>query len=447
MEPIEKNVVPRMMPHDKVAEAAVLGGILMEASIVTIVSEIIPNGSYFFEPAYGAIYDAMLSLARENRGIDPITISARMMEQGASAEVADEEFIGALIDNIYATSGHAKHYATIVAEKATLRTLIKVTEEITREAYLGKDSLNELLGNAEKKVFDVVQKRNIGEITPVAEVVMNTLNTIEKASRTSGDVTGLATGFRDLDMKTAGLHPGNLVIIAARPAMGKTSFVLSLAQHVAVKQRKCVAIFSLEMSKEEMMNRVLSMDSHIDSQKFKKGDLNDNDWGVLVESGNRISNTKLFLDDRSSTVPEIRSICRKLRIEQKLDLIIIDYLQLMNGKGRDSRQQEISEISRSLKLMAKELGVPVIALSQLSRSLESRPDKRPLLSDLRESGAIEQDADMVMFIYRDEVYHPDKDDNKNKAELIIAKQRSGPIGTVNLTWIPSRTQFESVARL
>ncbi|MCQ2520871.1 MAG: replicative DNA helicase [Lachnospiraceae bacterium] len=442
----EENAFKRIMPHDSQAEQSVLGGILIDPSMITVVSEVLADGSLFYNPAYGAAYDAMLSLFKENRAIDPVTLADRMREGKAPEEVASSEFMNALLFNT-PTSAHVKHYAEIVAEKATLRALIKVTEDITKDAYIGKENVNDLLENTEKKVFNIVQRRNTGEIEPVANIVVDALENIEKAAKTSGDVTGLPTGFRDLDMKTAGLHEGNLVIIAARPAMGKTSFVLSLTHHVAVRQHKCVAMFSLEMSKVELMNRLLSMDSHLDSQKFKKGDLNDGDWGTLVESGTRVSKAKLFLDDRSTTVPEMRSICRKLKIEQGLDLIVIDYLQLMTGGGRDSRQQEVSEISRNLKLMAKELGVPVIALSQLSRSLESRPDKRPMLSDLRESGAIEQDADMVMFIYRDEVYHPDKDDNKNKAELIIAKQRSGPIGTVNLTWIPSRTQFESVARM
>ncbi|HOO80011.1 MAG TPA: replicative DNA helicase, partial [Lachnospiraceae bacterium] len=426
-------------------EQSVIGGMIIDPQIINLISEIIPEGSCFYNRSYGAVYDAMLELHKQGRAVDIVTLQDRLREKEVPQDVASLEFIRDLIASV-PTSANTKHYASIVAEKSTLRDLIKVTEDITRECYQAKENLTDILEDTEKKVFQIVQKRNVGEITPIDQVVMESLEIIEKAAQTTGDVTGLATGFIDLDHKTAGLQPGNLVLIAARPAMGKTSFVLSLAKNVILNLRKPIVMFSLEMSKTELVNRLLSMDSKVDSQKFKTGQLTEGDWESLIESGGNIGNSQLILDDTATTIGEIRSKCRKLKLEKDIQLVIIDYLQLMNGNGRtDSRQQEISEISRALKLMAKELKVPVIALSQLSRQVEGRPDHRPMLSDLRESGAIEQDADVVLFIYRDEVYNPDTD-RKNIAEIIISKQRSGPIGTVELAWLPEYTQFGNLAR-
>ncbi|MBE5895403.1 MAG: replicative DNA helicase [Lachnospiraceae bacterium] len=438
-------VIKRIMPHSTEAEQSVIGGIGIDPQSISMVSEIIPDAEMFYNRSYGAIYEAMLELHKEGTGIDPVTLQNKLKEKDVPPEVSDLKFLRELIISS-PTSAHVKYYANIVAEKATLRELIKVTEKISADCYQGKDNLTDLLEETEKKVFKIVQRRNVGELTPIDQVVMESLEMIEKAAKTTGDVTGLATGFIDLDHKTAGLQPGNLVLIAARPAMGKTSFVLSLARNVIINLKKPIAMFSLEMSKAELVNRLLSMDSKVDSQKFKTGQLTEGDWESLIESGGNIGNAPLYLDDMSTTIGEIRSKCRKLKLEKDIQLVIIDYLQLMNGSGKtDSRQQEISEISRALKLMAKELKVPVIALSQLSRQVEGRPDHRPMLSDLRESGAIEQDADVVLFIYRDEVYHPDTD-KKCIAEIIIAKQRSGPIGTVELAWLPEYTQFGNLAK-
>lgn len=441
----EENVIKRIMPHSVVAEQCVVGGLFIDPQAINIVSEILMDGSLFFTKSYGAVYDAMLALNKEGRAIDFVTVQEKLKENNMPSEISDLDFVRDLITAV-PTSANTKYYADMVAEKATLRELIKVTEGIANDCYQGKESLTELLEETEKKVFKIVQRRNVGEMTPIDQVVMESLGMIEKAARTTGDVTGLPSGFIDLDHRTAGFQPGNLVLIAARPAMGKTSFVLSLAKNVIINQHKPLVMFSLEMSKAELVNRLLSMDSRVDSQKFKTGQLNDADWESLIESGGNIGNSKLFLDDTSTTIGEIRTKCRKLKLEQDIQLVIIDYLQLMNGSGRsDSRQQEISEISRALKLLAKELQIPVIALSQLSRQVEQRPDHRPMLSDLRESGAIEQDADVVLFIYRDEVYHADTE-KKNVAEIIIAKQRSGPIGTVELTWLAEYTQFANMAR-
>ena len=323
-------------------------------------------------------------------------------------------------------------------EKSMLRKLIKLNEEIENMCYLGRDSLEAVLETTEKRVFELVQKRNTGDYVPIKQVVLNALDKIEKSSKTKGTVTGIPTGFIDLDYKTSGLQPSDLILVAARPSMGKTAFVLNIAQHVAFRSNKTVAIFSLEMSKEQVA-----------AQLLRTGNLKDSDWEKLIEGAGVIGKSKMIIDDTPGiSISELRSKCRKFKLEQGLDLIIIDYLQLMTGRvgGRaESRQQEISDISRSLKGLARELNVPVIALSQLSRAVEQRPDHRPMMSDLRESGAIEQDADVVMFIYRDDYYNKDTD-MKNIAEIIIAKQRNGPIGTVNLAWLPNYTKFANATR-
>ena len=299
--------------------------------------------------------------------------------------------------------------------------------------------------DTEKRVFQLVQKRNTGDFVPIRQVVMNAMDKIEISAKNRGSVTGIPTGFTDLDYRTAGMQPSDLVLIAARPSMGKTAFVLNIAQHVAFKQNKCVAIFSLEMSKEQLVNRMFSLESSVDAQKLRTGQLNDQEWERLIESAGVIGRSNLIIDDTPGiSISELRSKCRKFKLEHGLSMIIIDYLQLMSGSGRsDSRQQEISDISRSLKSVARELGVPVLALSQLSRAVEQRPDHRPMLSDLRESGAIEQDADVVMFIYRDDYYNHDSE-KKGVSEIIIAKQRNGPIGTVELAWLPEYTKFANL---
>ncbi len=304
-----------------------------------------------------------------------------------------------------------------------------------------------ILEEAEKKLFNVLQRRSSDEFVPIQQVVLNAVNNIEKASKLKGSVTGIPTGFVDLDYKTSGMHASDLVLIAARPSMGKTAFVLNIAQYMAFRKDVTVAIFSLEMSKEQLVNRLLAMESHVDSQNMRTGNLKDEDWTKLVEGADIIGRSNLIIDDTPGiSIAELRSKCRKYKLEHNLGIVMIDYLQLMTGSGRsDSRQQEISDISRSLKALARELSVPVIALSQLSRAVEQRPDHRPMLSDLRESGAIEQDADVVMFIYRDDYYHKDTE-KKDIAEIIIAKQRNGPIGTVELVWLPRYTQFVNMKK-
>ena len=334
-----------------------------------------------------------------------------------------------------------------MSEKSTLRKLIKINEEIENICYLGKDKLENILEETEKKVFHLIQNRSEGDFVPIKDVVIRALERIEKAAKTKGSVTGISTGFYDLDYKTSGLQPSDFILIGARPAMGKTALVLNLADNIAIKNNITTAIFSLEMSKEQLINRMFSMESRVDAQNIRSGELSDSDWERLIESAGIIGKSNLIIDDTPGiNMAELRSKCRRYKLEHNLGLIIIDYLQLMSGNGRsDNRQQEISEISRSLKALAREINIPVIAISQVNRACESRPDKRPIMSDLRESGSIEQDADMVMFLYRDDYYNKDSE-NKGIAELIIAKQRNGPIGTVNLLWLPNLTRFVNLER-
>ena len=384
---------------------------------------------------------------RENRSIwSPCRTAC--VKKDVPPEISSMEFVRDLL-NAVPTSANVRHYANIVSEKAVLRRLIKLTEEIENDCYLNKEPVEVIMEETEKKMFQLLGQRNSGDFMPIRQVVINTLENIERASKTKGNVTGIPTGFTDLDYKTSGLQNSDFILIAARPSMGKTAFVLNIAQYMAFKKDKAVAIFSLEMSREQLMNRLLSMESKVDSQHLRTGNLKDDEWSKLIESAGMIGESRLMIDDTPGiSIGEMRSKCRKYKLEHGLDIIIIDYLQLMSGSGKsssESRQQEISDISRSLKALARELNVPVVALSQLSRAVEQRTDHRPMLSDLRESGAIEQDADVVMFIYRDDYYNKDSE-NKGIAEIIIAKQRNGPIGTVNLVWLPDYTKFANAER-
>ncbi len=439
---MDEALIKRVLPHSIEAEQAVVGSMLMDKEAVLTSSEIIA-GEDFYQSAYGVIFDTIVEIYNEGKPVDLVTLQTRLKEKDVPAEISSLEFVRDLVTAV-PTSANVKYYAEIVAEKAMLRRLIKLNDEISSMCYLGKESMEAVLETTEKKVFELVQKRNTGDFVPIKDVVLNALEKIELASKTSGSVTGIPTGFLDLDYKMAGLQPSDLILVAARPSMGKTAFVLNIAQHVAFKAKKAVAIFSLEMSKEQLVNRLFALEGQVDSQALRTGNLKDEEWEKLIESAGIIGKSKLIIDDTPGiSISELRSKCRKFKLEHGLDLIIIDYLQLMTGRvgGRsESRQQEISDISRSLKGLARELNVPVIALSQLSRAVEQRPDHRPMLSDLRESGAIEQDADVVMFIYRDDYYNKDTE-LKNVAEIIIAKQRNGSIGTVNLTWLPNYTKF------
>lgn len=442
---MDEIAIKRILPHSVEAEQAVIGSMIMDRDAITVAGEII-MGEDFYNRQYGILFETMVELNDKGCPVDLVTLQDKLKEKDVPPEVSSLEFVRDLLGMV-TTSANIKYYANIVAEKSTLRRLIKLNEEIANTCYVGKESLENILEDTEKRVFQLVQKRNTEDFTPIRQVVMNAMDRIEAASRQKGAVTGIATGFLDLDYRTAGLQPSDLILIAARPSMGKTAFVLNIAQHVAFKLNLTVAIFSLEMSKEQLVNRLFSLQSSVDAQNLRTGQLNDEEWEKLIESAGVIGRSNLFIDDTPGiSIAELRTKCRKLKLEHNLSIIIIDYLQLMSGGGRsESRQQEISEISRSLKGLARELHVPVVALSQLSRAVEQRPDRRPLMSDLRESGAIEQDADVVMFIYRDDYYNHDTE-KKDIAEIIIGKQRNGPIGTVELAWLPRYTRFANLEK-
>ena len=444
---MDDALIKRVLPHSVEAEQSVIGSMLMDREAIIAASEII-TADDFYQHQYGVMFEAMVELFNENRPVDLITLQNRLKEKDVPPEVSSLDFVRDIITTV-PTSANVKSYANIVREKAVLRRLIKVNEDIANTCYAGKEPLETILATTEKTVLDLLQSRNSGDFVPIRQVAMNVLEKIEEASKNQGTVTGIPTGFIDLDYKTSGLQPSDFILIAARPSMGKTAFVLNLVDHIAVKKGLPCMVFSLEMSKEQLVNRMLAMESNVDSQKLRTGTLSDSDWDAVVEGIGVIGNSKLIIDDTPGiSIMELRSRCRKMKLEYGLSVVIIDYLQLMSGSGKgggDNRQQEISEISRSLKALARELSAPVIALSQLSRACETRQDHRPMLSDLRESGAIEQDADVVMFLYRDDYYNKDTD-MPNIAEVIIAKQRNGPIGTVNLVWRPEFTKFANMAK-
>ncbi len=443
---MEEALIKRVLPHSIEGEQSVIGSMLMDREAIITASEII-SAEDFYQHQYGIMFEAMIELFNEGKPVDLVTLQNRLKEKDVPPEISSLEFVRDIITTV-PTSANVKSYANIVREKAVLRKLIKTNEDIANTCYLGRESLDVILADTEKRIFDLLQSRDSREFVPIRQVALDVLEKIEKASKTKETVTGVPTGFIDLDYKTSGFQPSDLILLAARPSMGKTAFVLNVVDHVAVKKRIPCMVFSLEMSKEQLVNRMLSMESNVDTQKLRTGTLTDSDWDAVVEGVGIIGNYSLIIDDTPGiSISELRSKCRKMKLEQGLGMIIIDYLQLMTGSGKtsDNRQQEISEISRSLKALARELKAPVVALSQLSRACESRADHRPMLSDLRESGAIEQDADVVMFLYRDDYYNKDSE-MKDIAEVIIAKQRNGPIGTVNLVWMPQYTKFANATR-
>lgn len=443
---MEETLIKRVMPNSLEAEQSVIGSMIMDQDAIVTAMEILLQED-FYHKQYGILFDAMIELYSSGQPVDLVTLQNKLKEKDVPQEVSSLEFVGELVRAV-PTSANVKYYCNIVKENSMKRKLIRVTEEIENECYAGKESLESVLDKTEHDIFALLSSRTGGDYVPIRQVVMNALEKIEKASQQDGNVTGIPTGFIDLDYRTAGLQPSDLVLIAARPSMGKTAFVLNIAQYVAFHENMCTAIFSLEMSKEQLVNRLFSLESRVDAQALRTGNLSDADWAKLVEGAGIIGDSELIIDDTPGiSISEMRSKCRKYKLEHDLKLIIIDYLQLMSGSSRstDSRQQEISDISRSLKALARELNVPVLALSQLSRAVEQRPDHRPMLSDLRESGAIEQDADVVMFIYRDDYYNKDTE-LKGISEIIIAKQRNGPIGTVNLAWLPEYTKFANLER-
>ncbi len=444
---MEGSAIKKVMPHDTEAEQAVIGAMLMDQDAILEASELL-TGEDFYQSAYGTVFDTIMELYNEGKSVDVVTLQARLKDKDVSPEVASMEYVRDLVTMV-PTSANVRSYAEIVAEKSVERRLIRINDEISSLCYDGQEPLPEILDHTEKEIFDLLQSRTGEDFVPIDKIVMTALERIETAAKTKGEVTGVPTGFVDLDRKLCGLQPSDLILIAARPSMGKTALALNIAQYVAFKKHMGVALFSLEMSKEQLVNRLFALESHVDAQSIRTGNLKDSDWEKLVEGAGIIGASNLIIDDTPGiTVSELRSKCRKYKLEHDVQLVIVDYLQLMSGslgKKNENRQQEISEISRSLKALARELNVPVLALSQLSRAPESRPDKRPMLSDLREYGAIEQDADVVMFLYRDEYYNPDTE-YKNQAEVIIAKQRNGPVGTVDLAWLAEYTKFANLSR-
>ena len=442
----EEAILKRVLPHSIEAEQSVIGSMIMDKDAIVTASEIL-HGDDFYSKQYGIIFDAMVELHDSAQPVDLITLQNKLKEKDVPPEVSSLEFVKDLL-GIVPTSANVANYANIVAEKSLLRKLIRLNEEIENTCYAGKESLEFILEDTEKRVFDLVQRRNTGDFVPIRQVVLNAMDKIEQASKTTGTVTGIATGFIDLDYKTSGMQPSDLVLIAARPSMGKTAFALNIAEYVAMINNLPTAIFSLEMSKVQLAKRLISMNSKVDSQHIRTGKLQDDEWSKITESSIILGESALVIDDTPAiSINELRNKCRKIKMERGLSLIIIDYLQLMsgnNGSKNISRQQEISDISRSLKALARELNCPVIALSQLSRQVESRDNKRPILSDLRESGAIEQDADVVMFLYRDEYYEKDASTKKGITEIIIGKQRNGPTCTVELKWLGQYTKFANL---
>ena len=432
----------RIPPHSLEAEQSVLGSMLLDKEAVAAAAEVL-KGEDFYSDAHKEIYEAILDIYDRGEPVDLVTLAEELRQRGTLEAAGGGTYISDLAMAVPSTA-NVGYYIRIVEEKSILRKLISASNEIIKESYEASEDLDIIIDHAEKKIFDISQKKNARSFESIKTILLETYAQIEELTKNKGKIVGVPTGFYDFDMRTSGLHPSDFILIAARPSMGKTSFAINIAQN-AVTQHP-VAIFSLRWQ-EQLVQRMLSSEAHIELQKIRTGDLTEEDWIKLVQAATPLSQAPIFIDDTPAiSAMEIRSKARRLKMEHDLGLIVIDYLQLMSGRGRyESRQQEVSDISRSLKALARELQVPVVALSQLSRGPESRQDHRPLLSDLRESGAIEQDADLVVFLYRDEYYNPDTE-KKNIAEAIIAKQRNGPTGTVELAWLGQYTKFVSLEK-
>ena len=436
----------KVPPHDTEAEQAVIGSMLTDKDAIISAIEVLKEDDFYREDNK-AIYGAILNLYNRAEPVDIITLKSELASIGKLEAVGGLEYLAELPEKVPTTANFDK-YIKIVEEKAILRQLIKTANEIIELGYSPTEDVEDIMDGAEKRIFDIMQSKNQKGYTPIKDILVETFAQIEQLYNQKQHITGVPTGFADLDYKTAGLHGSELILVAARPAMGKSAFALNIATNAAVRAKTPVAIFSLEMSKEQMVNRILCSEAMVDSNKVRTGKLDEQDWGKLASALGPLSESEIYIDDTPGiSVMEIRAKCRKLKLEKGLGLVVIDYLQLITGsnKRNGSREQEISEISRSLKILAKEIDVPVIALSQLSRAVEQRPDHRPMLSDLRESGAIEQDADIVMFLYRDDYYNEDSE-KKNVAEVIMAKHRAGSTGTVELLWLGNYTKFANIEK-
>ena len=438
--------IQRIPPQNTDAEEAILGAVLTNPVCFNRIADMLSSSS-FYKPANRFIYDAIVELFTKNQAIDIVTVSEILNEQGNLDKVGGRAYINDLAMNVI-TTANIEYYAKIVQEKAIKRELINAGSEIVEMAY-DNSSTEATLDNAEKLIFNIAQQKNTSDLVSVKDLVLTSYEQISYRYEHRDELIGVPTGFYDMDALTSGLQKSDLIILAARPSMGKTAFALNIAQNVGLKARRPVAIFSLEMPKEQLVQRMLCSEAEVDTQKLKTGNMQAKDWEKLTTAMNLFADAPIFIDDcAGASVMDIRAKCRRLAMEQKeLGLVVIDYLQLMEGSGNgDDRNQQISSISRGLKGLARELGVPVIALSQLSRAVEQRTDKKPMLSDLRESGAIEQDADIVMFIYRDEYYNKEDTENRGKAEVIIAKHRNGPVGTIDLLFQGSITKFKNITK-
>lgn len=440
---MEGEVVNKVQPNDTLAEQAVLGSMLVSRDAVQAAVEVLKPEDFYREDNR-EIYSAMMDIYSIGKEIDMITVTEQLRLRGTLERVGGTQNLATLIDNVPTTS-NIESYVKIVEEKSTLRNLIRVANDIIKTGYSQTEELDSIIEQSEKGIFDLVQNRNSKGYASMKEILVDAFDSIEKMYQNKSRLSGIESGFIDLDEKISGLNKSDLIIVAARPAMGKSAFVLNIASFVAMHDKVPVMIFSLEMSKEQLVKRILSSESEIDSMKLNNANLDSDEWLKLGEASGRLSDIPIYIDDTPAlSSSEIRAKCRKAKLEKNVGLIIIDYLQLMESRtSNSSRQQEISEISRSLKILAKELDVPVIALSQLSRATESRADHRPMLSDLRESGSIEQDADIVMFLHRED-YYDKETEKKNIAEVIIAKNRNGETGTVELAWMGKYTKFANL---
>jgi replicative DNA helicase len=435
--------IGRIPPQNIEAEQSVLGSMLIDREAISVASEIL-KGDDFYRENHKEIFEAIIDLFEKPEPADLLTVSEQLKIRGTLEASGGLEYLANIAASV-PTTANIRYYSKIVEEKSILRKLIKASSEIVNMGYDDTQEIMVTLDKAEKSIFDILQRRNMLGLLHIKDILVDTFDRLERLHNAKGDTTGVPSGFVDLDRKTAGFQNSDLILIAARPSMGKTSLALNIAQHVAINRHIPVAIFSLEMSKDQLAARILGSEVMIDSQKMRTGKLEDEDWRKMARALGPISSAPIYIDDNSGiSAMEIRAKCRRLKLEKNLGLVIIDYLQLMQGRGRtENRQQEISEISRSLKILAKEINVPVITLSQLSRAPESRSDHRPMLSDLRESGAIEQDADLVLFLFRED-YYKDGTDKKDIAEVIIAKHRNGATGTIELKWLPQYTKFLSL---
>lgn len=439
---MDENTVKRILPHNDKAEQGIIGSMLVNRDAISDVMDML-TGDEFYNKQYGILFDNMVELYSEGASVDTITLNERLKRKAIPDEVANTDTLARLVMEtpIYAP---VKDYARIVKDKATLRQLIRLCENTEADGYKSEEAVEDILERAEQSIFKLVQNRNGSEENvSIRDVVMNVILEMEEAARHDGKVTGVPTGFRDLDSMLTGMHAGELLLVAARPAMGKTAFVLNIAHYLAVMKHIPVGFFSLEMSREQLASRVLAIDAMVDSKNMKTGNLSDDDWDKVIESTEAVANSPLYIEENSAiTISDLRSVARKWKQNYGIQVLMIDYLQLMSpSRSVESRQVFIAEVSRALKNLAKELKIPIIALSQLSRAVDARPDHKPVLSDLRESGSIEQDADVVMFIYRDEYYNPETTEKPQTAEIIIAKQRSGETGSVDLRWIGKYTKF------